>query len=53
MTSATTTVTLSGPPLRSASSISRSAHSSVLPSRIVFAMVSSLTTSESPSEHSR
>ena len=52
MTSATITVTLSGPPLRRASSISRSAVASGSGSLSASARVSSLTTPESPSEQS-
>ncbi len=52
-TSATITVTLSGPPPRSASSTNRSAHSCASGMRSVSRMVSVDTTSESPSVHSR
>ena len=53
ITSATITVTLSGPPPRSASSTSRSAHSCASGMRSVSKIVSVDTTSDRPSVHSR
>ena len=52
-TSASTTVMLSGPPDRRASCTNRSAASSTVPVESVSAMVSVLTGSDRPSEHSR